>query len=31
MPEIQNLKREYNPDEGKILIQATNELKKIFS
>ena len=31
MSEIQNLKREYDPDKGKILIQAANELKKIFS
>ena len=31
MPEIQNLKRKYDPDEGKNLIQAANELKKIFS
>jgi len=31
MPEIQNFKREYDPDEGKSLIQAANELKKIFS
>ncbi len=30
MPEIQNSKREYDPDEGKILTQAANELKKIF-
>ena len=30
MSEIQNLKREYNPDEGKILIQAANELKRFF-
>ena len=30
MSEIQNLKREYDPDEGKILVQATNELKRFF-
>ena len=30
MSEIQNLKREYDPGEGKFLIQAANELKRFF-